>query len=54
MHPVNRLFEEILRNYWGMSPASNRPDRRRAAEPATRDRELPLRPERREDERRQG
>jgi hypothetical protein len=49
MHPVNRLFEEIYRNYWGISPASDRPERRRAAEPATRGRELLVRPERRQD-----
>lgn len=48
MHPVNRIFEEIFRNYWGMSPASDRPERRRAAEPATRGRELLVRLERRQ------
>ena len=49
MHPVNRLFEEIYRNYWGISPASDRPERRRLANPATRSRELLVRPERRQD-----
>lgn len=22
MHPINHLFEDIYRNYWGISPAS--------------------------------
>lgn len=33
MHPVNYLFEEINRNYWGITL---RPER-----PARKDRELP-------------
>ncbi|WP_171026177.1 hypothetical protein [Mesorhizobium comanense] len=24
MHPVNHLFEDIYRNYWGISQASDR------------------------------
>jgi hypothetical protein len=49
MHPINRLFEEIYRNYWGISPAIDRPERRRLAKPAARNRDLPVRPERRQE-----
>ncbi len=35
MHPINQLFEEIYRNYWGISPAADRPERRRLAKPAS-------------------
>ncbi|MEP6564225.1 MAG: hypothetical protein ABJB10_03740 [Mesorhizobium sp.] len=49
MHPINQLFEEIYRNYWGISPASDRPERRRLAKPAKRSRELLVRPEHRQD-----
>lgn len=27
MHPVSYLFEDIYRNYWGIAPASKRPER---------------------------
>jgi hypothetical protein len=40
MHPVKHLFEDIYRNYWGISPAEERPQRPRPARPATRKREL--------------
>lgn len=36
MHPISHLFQDIYRNYWGISPATDRPARPRAAEPATR------------------
>lgn len=45
MHPISHLFQDIYRNYWGISPATDRPERQRASEPATRRRKL--RPERR-------
>ncbi|WP_189522580.1 MULTISPECIES: hypothetical protein [unclassified Mesorhizobium] len=48
MHPINHLFEDIYRNYWGISPAINRPERRRLTKPAARNRDLPVRPERRQ------
>jgi hypothetical protein len=47
MHPVKHLFEDIYRNYWGISPAEEWPQRPRLARPATRKRELL--PERRQD-----
>ncbi|RWQ69347.1 MAG: hypothetical protein EOS85_29225, partial [Mesorhizobium sp.] len=25
MHPIKHLFEDIYRNYWGISPATDRP-----------------------------
>ncbi|WP_287345703.1 hypothetical protein [Mesorhizobium sp.] len=49
MHPINHLFEEIYRNYWGISPVIDRPERRRLAKPAARNRDLPVRPERRQE-----
>jgi hypothetical protein len=49
MHPVSYLFDDIYRNYWGISPASRRPERLRLTKPATRNRELLVRPERRQD-----
>jgi hypothetical protein len=49
MHPINHLFEDIYRNYWGISPATDRPERRRLTKPAARNRDLPVRPERRQD-----
>jgi hypothetical protein len=36
MHPVKHLFEDIYRNYWGISPAAERPERQRAAESSMR------------------
>ena len=36
MHPISHLFQDIYRNYWGISPAADRPERRRAAEPPIR------------------
>ncbi|MDX8482769.1 hypothetical protein RFN28_30550 [Mesorhizobium sp. VK24D] len=44
MHPISHLFQDIYRNYWGISPATDRPERLRAAEPTRR---WKLRPERR-------
>lgn len=26
MHPINHLFEDIYRNYWGISQALDRPE----------------------------
>ncbi|WP_167434203.1 hypothetical protein [Mesorhizobium helmanticense] len=49
MHPVSYLFEDIYRNYWGISPASRRPERLRLTKVGARNRELPVRPERRKD-----
>jgi hypothetical protein len=49
MHPISHLFEDIYRNYWGISPASDRPERRRLTGPAARERELLARRERRQD-----
>lgn len=46
MHPVKHLFEDIYRNYWGISPAAERPERQRL-KPAKRKRELL--PERQQD-----
>ncbi|MCT2578307.1 MULTISPECIES: hypothetical protein [unclassified Mesorhizobium] len=40
MHPISHLFEDIYRNYWGISRPTDRPERRRAAEPASRKRRL--------------
>lgn len=48
MHPIHHLFEDIYRNYWGISPAIDRPERR-LTKPAARNRDLPVRPERRQD-----
>ncbi|MFA6153044.1 hypothetical protein [Mesorhizobium sp.] len=41
MHPVSYLFEDIYRNYWGISPAS-RPQKGRLARMWRRNREPPL------------
>ncbi len=40
MHPIGQLFQDIYRNYWGITPRADEPERRRAAEPATRKRKL--------------
>ena len=47
MHPMKHLFEDIYRNYWGISPAAERPERQLLAKPARRKRDLL--PERRQD-----
>ncbi|MEI9427250.1 hypothetical protein [Mesorhizobium sp. Cs1299R1N3] len=49
MHPIKHLFEDIYRNYWGIAPATERPEARRRTKPAAHDRELWVRPERRRD-----
>ena len=49
MHPMNHLFEDIYRNYWGIAPASEWPERRRLTGPAIRSREWLARRERRQD-----
>ncbi|MEI9413889.1 hypothetical protein [Mesorhizobium sp. Cs1321R2N1] len=49
MHPIKHLFEDIYRNYWGIAPATERPEARRRTKPAARNRELWVRPERRRD-----
>ncbi|MER8433230.1 hypothetical protein [Mesorhizobium caraganae] len=40
MHPVKHLFEDIYRNYWGISPATEHPERQRQTKPAKRKRDL--------------
>ena len=47
MHPINHLFEDIYRNYWGILPATERPEARRTMKATKRDRKF--RPERRSD-----
>lgn len=37
MHPVKHLFEDIYRNYWGISPATEQPERRRPSAKRNRD-----------------
>ncbi|WP_181175621.1 hypothetical protein [Mesorhizobium sp. B2-3-4] len=49
MHPINHLFEDIYRNYWGIAPAAERPEARRRTTSVTRSRVLWLRAERRRD-----
>lgn len=39
MHPVTYLFEDIYRNYWGISLASDRPEARRLARLRRRNRD---------------
>jgi len=46
MHPIKHLFEDIYRNYWGITPAAERPKMRRLTKPAARNRDLWLRTER--------
>ena len=48
MHPVSYLFEDIYRNYWGISPARRRPEARRPTR-LRRNRELLVQPERCQD-----
>lgn len=48
MHPVSYLFEDIYRNYWGISPACRRPETRRPTG-LRRNRELLIQPERCQD-----
>ncbi|MEW9808225.1 hypothetical protein [Mesorhizobium marinum] len=33
MHPVNFLFDEIMRKYWGIHPVPERPERQRRERP---------------------
>lgn len=47
MHPMKHLFEDIYRNYWGISPTVERPERQRLTKLAKRSRDLL--PERRQD-----
>lgn len=47
MHPIQHLFEDIYRNYWGITPAAERPEARRLKRPAARNRDLLIRLERR-------
>ncbi|RWC53426.1 hypothetical protein [Mesorhizobium sp.] len=49
MHPLSYLFEDIYRNYWGIAPASKRPEGRWLAKLRRRNRELLVKPERRQD-----
>ncbi|WP_292349655.1 hypothetical protein [Mesorhizobium sp.] len=49
MHPISHLFEDIYRNCWGISPASDRPERRRLTRPAVRNRDWLARRKRRQD-----
>ncbi|CDX61258.1 conserved hypothetical protein [Mesorhizobium plurifarium] len=32
MHPIGHLFQDIYRNYWGITPGTEQPERRRANE----------------------
>lgn len=48
MHPVSYLFEDIYRNYWGITPARRRPEARRPTG-LRRNRELLIQPERCQD-----
>jgi hypothetical protein len=32
MHPIGHLFQDIYRNYWGITPGTEQPERRRAGE----------------------
>jgi hypothetical protein len=36
MHPVNYLFDEIMRHYWGMPQQLERPSRKEREVPAWR------------------
>jgi hypothetical protein len=38
MHPIGHLFQDIYRNYWGITPGAEQPERRRAGEPPARKR----------------
>jgi hypothetical protein len=49
MHPVSYLFEDIYRNYWGIAPVSERPERHRLARLRRHNRELLNQRERRQD-----
>jgi len=49
MHPINHLFEDIYRNYWGILPAFDRPERRHSTGPGIRNREWLARRERPQD-----
>ncbi|RWC41394.1 MAG: hypothetical protein EOS55_25925 [Mesorhizobium sp.] len=49
MHPLSYLFEDIYRNYWGIALASKRPEGRWLAKLRRRNRELLVKPERRQD-----
>ena len=49
MHPIKHLFEDIYRNYWGITPAAERPKMRRLTKPAARNRDLWVRTERSRD-----
>lgn len=46
MHPIKHLFDDIYRNYWGITPAAERPKVRRLTKPAARNRDLWVRTER--------
>ncbi|WP_181182196.1 MULTISPECIES: hypothetical protein [unclassified Mesorhizobium] len=32
MHPIGHLFQDIYRNYWGITPGTEQPERRRVGE----------------------
>lgn len=49
MHPMKHLFDDIYRNYWGISPAAERPEAPRRAKLSARNRDLWIRLERRRD-----
>ena len=40
MHPIGHLFQDIYRNYWGITPRADQPERRRAGKLAARKRKL--------------
>ncbi|MDG4877715.1 hypothetical protein P9273_21665 [Mesorhizobium sp. WSM4935] len=33
MHPIGHLFQDIYRNYWGITRGTEQPERRRRDEP---------------------
>jgi hypothetical protein len=38
MHPIGHLFQDIYRNYWGITPGTEQPERRRVDELPVRQR----------------
>ncbi|TGP46474.1 hypothetical protein EN873_38930 [bacterium M00.F.Ca.ET.230.01.1.1] len=38
MHPIGHLFQDIYRNYWGITPGREQPERRREPPMRTRKR----------------
>ncbi|WP_189341527.1 MULTISPECIES: hypothetical protein [unclassified Mesorhizobium] len=38
MHPIGHLFQDIYRNYWGITPGTEQPERTRRDELPARER----------------